>query len=217
MNDLQIRESFHRKKLYKHRTDQDTLIVDELGLKHGKCRADIAVINTHLIGYEIKSDDDSLRRLDRQIETYNNVFDQATVIVGTKHAKAVSARVPEWWGIILTHRGSRGGVSFETIRQSRMNGEIDLFSVAQLLWSNEVISILMDLGLPQRDLHKKRSLLYKNLIDLLNPTDLRCRVRDCLKSRKNWKCPEQPFPNGGLSQPFSRLTGSQSLIYRPHS
>lgn len=204
MNDTQIRESFHRKKLSKHHADQDTLIVNELGLKHGKCRADIAVINTHLIGYEIKSDEDSLRRLDKQIETYNNVFDRATVIVGTKHAKAVSLRVPDWWGIIVTHKGSRGGVSFETIRQSCVNRGIDLFSVAQLLWSNEVISILLDLGVPQRALHKKRSFLYEHLIDLLSPTELRYRVRDCLKNRRNWRCPEQPSPNGGLFQPFSK-------------
>jgi hypothetical protein len=204
MNDTQIRESFHRKKLYKHHTDQDTLIVNELGLKHGKCRADIAVINSHLIGYEIKSDEDSLRRLDKQIETYNNVFDRATVIVGTKHAKAVNSRIPDWWGIIVTHKGSRGGVSFETIRPSCMNREIDLLSVAQLLWSNEVTSILMDLCVPQRALHKKRSFLYQHLIDLLSPAELRYRVRDCLKNRRNWRCPEQPSPSGGLYRSFSK-------------
>ena len=71
MNDAQIRSSFHSKKLRRHHATPDTLVVDELGLKHGKCRADIAVINGHLIGYEIKSDDDSLHRLARQVEAYN--------------------------------------------------------------------------------------------------------------------------------------------------
>lgn len=209
MNDTQIRESFHRKKLYRQYADQATLVVNELGLKHGKCRADIAVINSHLIGYEIKSDEDSLRRLDKQIEIYNNVFDRATVIVGTKHAKAVRSRVPDWWGIIITYKGSRGGVSFETIRPSCMNREIDPLSIAQLLWSNEVSNILMDLGVPQRDLYKRRSFLYQNLIDLLSLTELRYKVRDCLKDRKNWRCPAQPSPSGDLSRPFSKLKGSQ--------
>jgi hypothetical protein len=204
MNDKQIRESFYHKKLRRHYADPDTLIVNELGLKHGKCRADIAVINSHLIGYEIKSDEDSLCRLDKQIETYNNVFDRATVVVGTKHAKAVNPRVPDWWGIIVTYKGSRGGVSFETIRPSSINRDIDLLSVAQLLWSNEVASILMDLGVPQRDLHKRRSFLYHHLIDLLSPTELRYKVRDCLKNRRNWRCPIQPSPGGGLSRPFSK-------------
>jgi len=63
MNDAGIRRNLHCKKLRRHHVDPDTLVVDELGLKHGKCRADIAVINGHLMGYEIKSDDDSLRRL----------------------------------------------------------------------------------------------------------------------------------------------------------
>jgi hypothetical protein len=203
MNDKQIRESFYNKKLRKHYANRDTLIVNELGLKHGRCRADIAVINNQLIGYEIKSDDDSLCRLDKQIEIYNNVFDLATVVVGTRHAEAVNSRVPEWWGIIVTSKGSRGGVYFETIRPSSINREIDLLSIAQLLWSNEVVSLLMGLGVPQRALHKKRSFLYQHLIELISPTELRCRVRDCLKSRRNWRCHELPSPSGDSFQPFS--------------
>lgn len=204
MNDAQIRESFHRKKLSKHLANQGTLIVQELGLKHGKCRADIAIINSYLIGYEIKSDDDSLRRLSKQIQAYNDVFDRATVIVGAKHAKAVSLRVPEWWGIIVTHKESNGDILFETTRPSRPNKEIDLFSVAQLLWRNEVINLLLGMGIPRKSLRKRRDILYQDLIDRVTPTELRRRVRDCLKNRIDWRCPAQPSPDDGSCRPISK-------------
>ncbi len=150
MNDMQIRENFHRKKLRWHHASPDTLVLDELGLKHGKCRADIAVINGHLIGYEIKSDADSLYRLPEQIEAYSDVFDRATLIVGTRHAEAAYSLVPDWWGVIVSHRGPRGGISFEMVRSPGVNEEVDLFSVAQLLWKNEAADILTGLDVPQR-------------------------------------------------------------------
>jgi len=204
MNDARIRESFHRKRLNKHHADRNTLIIDELGLKHGKCRADIAVINKYLIGYEIKSNADSLCRLDQQIATYSRVFDHASIVVGTKHIDRVRTRVPEWWGIIATYQGHRGEVSFETIRASRMNKDIDPLSIAQLLWSNEAIEILSDFGVPAKVLQRKRLFLYQQLVELLSPAELRRRVRNCLRNRRNWRCLGQPSANGDLSQPSAR-------------
>src|SRR5438093_602201 len=102
MNDALIRERFHKQRLWRFHASPNTLVVDELGLKHGKCRADIAVINGHLAGYEIKSDEDSLDRLEEQVEVYSAVFDRATVVVGTKHVGSIRSVVPRWWGIVPT-------------------------------------------------------------------------------------------------------------------
>jgi hypothetical protein len=200
MNDAQIRESFHRKRLRRHHACPDTLVLDELGLKHGRCRADIAVINGQLIGYEIKSNEDCLRRLVEQIKAYSDVFDRATVVVGTKHAEAVYSLVPEWWGIIVSHRGSRGAIWFETARAASLNEGIDLFSVAQLMWKNEAADILTELGTSQKELRQRRAVLYEFLVELLSPAELRRRVRDCLKNRRNWRCPTPPSPDDGLSR-----------------
>jgi len=88
MNDLQIRKAFHRTFLRTHHRDPSTLVLDELGLQHGKSRADIAVINGDLSGFEIKSDVDSLQRLTRQIERYSAVFDLHSlwlIVTSTTH------------------------------------------------------------------------------------------------------------------------------------
>jgi hypothetical protein len=190
MNDLLIRQSFHKKMLRRYHSCKNTLVVDELGLKHGKCRADIAVINGYLHGFEIKSDNDSLCRLGNQAEIYSLVFDRATMIVGTRHTATVTALVPEWWGIIVCTQGSRGAVTFKTVRRTKLNKSVDPISVAELLWRDEVADILRDKGMPPRILRQKRSVLYEYLNDLLTAHELCDTVKDRLKKRKNWRCPE---------------------------
>lgn len=201
MDDLKIRTSFHQKCLRKYHCDSSTLVVDELGLRHGKCRADIAVINNHLIGYEIKSDVDSLRRLNEQIDSYSAVFDRIFAIVAARHISETISMLPKWWGIILASEGPRGAVHFSTIRRSRQNVNVDNYAVTQLLWKNEAQEILANLGLNGKQLQEKRSTLYSYIVSNLDLSELRITVRKYLMKRTNWRHPALLSPSDGLSQP----------------
>lgn len=187
MNDHQIRDAFHRTILQDHHNEFTTLVVDELGLAHGKCRADIAVINGHMIGYEIKSELDTLSRLSSQVEKYNSVFDHSFIVVTNRHLNDAMLMIPEWWGIILVEQRNSKDIFFETLRRSQKNNQIDDYVVAQLLWRNEVQEILMDLGIKGECLRKKRSILYQQIVDMLAPEDLRFIVREYLKKRETWR------------------------------
>lgn len=200
MNDAQIRLNFHRKKLRRFHAVPDTLVIDELGLKHGKCRADIAVITGHLIGYEIKSDSDSLYRLDGQIAIYNAIFDYATVIVSQRHLQDVEISTPSWWGIVVAKKGKRGAIHFQTIRRSKLNPSPDDYAVAQLLWRSEAEDELRKRGISGRILKQKRSILYHELVENLPSRELRDAVRRRLKSRTDWRCSVLPSPDGDLCQ-----------------
>jgi len=189
MNDLQIRSNFHSKRLSRQHAASNTLVVDELGLKHGRCRADIAVVNGHLIGYEIKSDDDSLRRLGDQVETYNAVFDRAIIVVGPRFLKDVKRLVPRWWGIVASEEGRRGAIHFKTVRKAVANPSLDYLAVAQLLWRDEAAQELVKRGVDGRILNQKRSVLYRELVRVLGAGELRGAVRERLKNRKNWRRP----------------------------
>lgn len=101
----------------------DTLVIDEFGLDHGACRIDIAVINGHLRGIEIKAEADALARLPRQVAAYGAVMDKASLIVTEKHYDAALAQLPAWWGVILTQRTASGGAAFRRIRPERANRE----------------------------------------------------------------------------------------------
>jgi len=201
MNDAEIRQNFHRKRLRLQHAQKDTLVIDELGLNHGRCRADIAVINGHLFGYEIKSDNDSLRRLKKQIKSYNAIFDKVFIIVGNRYINSIQGHIPKWWGIIVSVKGSKGAVNFDTVRKARTNKNIDPISVAQLLWRNEAEEILRQKKLPSRILRQPRAVLYENLVDTVNICELRKLVREYFKKRRNWRCHELLSRCDGLCRP----------------
>jgi len=201
MNDADIRQSFHRKRLRRHHARQNTLVIDELGLNHGRCRADIAVINGHFVGYEIKSNNDSLRRLEEQVKSYSAVFDRIFVVVGERHINSIHNYIPQWWGIIVSVRGPRGAVNFDTIRRAQANTSVDPISLARLLWRNEAEEILRQEKLPPRILRQPRAILYEHLVDKLDICKLRELIRKYFKKRKNWRSPELPSRCGGSCQP----------------
>jgi len=201
MNDVEIRQNFHRKILRRQHAHKDTLVIDELGLNHGKCRADIAVVNGQFVGYEIKSNNDSLRRLEEQVKSYSAVFDRVSIIVGNRYINCIQDYIPEWWGVIVSARGPRGAVNFDLIRKSQTNKNIDPISIAQLLWRNEAAEILMQKQMPSKILRQPRAILYECLVDTLNTCELRNIIRKYLKNRKNWRCPASPSRYDGLCQP----------------
>ncbi|MEY2574831.1 MAG: hypothetical protein QOF80_318 [Verrucomicrobiota bacterium] len=192
-NDEQIREAIHRKILRLHHMAPDTLVVDELGIRHGSCRADIAVINGRLVGYEIKSDKDSLRRLGRQVRTYDAVFDSVTIVVGARFECRIRRRVPSHWGIVVATVGKRGAIHFATLRRPRANPRVDLFSVAQLLWRAEALKLALATKRGSTCIaSKRRQQLYEHLVANYAADVLRSEVRSCLRNRSGWKDRRRP-------------------------
>lgn len=189
LDDREMREAYHRKCLRRHHANPSTVVVDELGLQHGKCRADIAVVNGHLAGYEIKSDFDSLVRLRSQQASYGAVFDRITLVVTKRHLEQASETVPTWWGLVVARRGPRDGIHFEAVRSARRNSLVDDFSVAQLLWRGEVKDILLGLGFEEKQLRGNREALYSLLVCQLSSPALRECVRARMKARPDWRCP----------------------------
>jgi hypothetical protein len=196
MNDALIRKRFHEQILMPYHSADNVLVIDELGLHHGSCRADIAVVNGRMIGYEIKGETDTLKRLREQVRAYNAVFDQATVITTERHSQKVLKKVPRWWGVIICRSAPCQQITFETLRAGTMNEGVDSLAVAQLLWKTEAAAILAKLGEPKRMLREPRAKLYERLTEILELPQLQQRVRNCLRQRKNWRDPAPPSPSG---------------------
>lgn len=204
MNDWEIRLHFHKKELRHCRDREDTIIIDELGLNHGKNRADIAVINGSFTGYEIKSNNDSFFRLKEQIKSYNSVFDNIYIIVGDRHIKTVQKNIPAWWGIITVFKNKKDSIIFDALRKANINKSIDPISVARLLWRNEALEVLKQKQISGQILRKPRAILYQALVDILNTDELKKIVRDFLKKRKDWRHPAPLSRYVDLYQPSSK-------------
>lgn len=165
----------------------DTLVIDELGLDHGSCRIDIAVINGHIRGVEIKAEADTLERLPLQVAAYGEVVDKALLIVAPKHLEPAMAMVPDWWGVMVAERGSTQGVRFRRVRPERANKGIEPQVVARLLWRPEAQAILRNLGVSERELRAPREALYRLLVEKLPLRRLAQIVRETLKARTTWR------------------------------
>src|SRR6202035_2006455 len=99
MKDFHIRTALKRELLASHADDPGTAIIEELGILHGSCRIDLAVVNGVMHGYELKSDRDTLLRLPRQIQAFAAVFDYVTLVVGERHVRLAVEIIPDWWGV----------------------------------------------------------------------------------------------------------------------
>ncbi len=186
MRDRDIRSALRQHLLSIHDQPPDTLILNELGLCSGAARVDVAVVNGSLNGYEIKSARDTLERLPGQAEIYGRTLDSVTVVASGSHLGKIKGMVPRWWGIMEAVAGPKGVVLSE-IRSAKTNPAIEVLSVVQLLWREEALSILKDLGLDKGMHSKPRRVLWETIARALSRRQLRETVRRCLKSRPNWR------------------------------
>ncbi|MCW5731272.1 MAG: sce7726 family protein [Alphaproteobacteria bacterium] len=67
----------------------------------GACKADLAILNGTATVYEIKSERDSLSRLERQIESYKQVFAKVYVIAGENHVDEILNTVSPDVGVLV--------------------------------------------------------------------------------------------------------------------
>jgi hypothetical protein len=187
MTDCVIRSAFHQRILKQEHHCSDTFVVDELGLKNGQIRADIAVLNGKLVGYEIKTDSDTLLRLPNQIRAYNEVFDNVYIITGNKHLANVLVCVPDWWGVYLITETEDGIYNFKHYRKAKKNRDKDTFGLAQLLWKDEVIDILRSTLNHKIKSKSTKDDLYEILSNECSSTKLSMFVLKYLKSRQTWR------------------------------
>lgn len=187
MNEFELRSAVKRKVLSRYENDPNTRILDELGLRHGAARIDIAVVNGIVHGYELKSDKDTLKRLPNQIQVFSSVLDKVTLVVGCRLLDESSKLVPDWWGIKLAKIGCRGGFEFSDIRRARGNPSLDSLAVSKLLWRQEALTLLDELGEARGVRYQPRALVYAHLAEVADPLMIRERVRRQLKSRPSWR------------------------------
>jgi hypothetical protein len=189
VRDSDIRRSLRVEVRRLYANDPDALIVDELGLSQGDARVDLAVVNGSLHGYEIKSDFDTLRRLPSQCNVYGRTLDFVTIVVSAKHAKAIRAIIPRWWGIWTVVRPSAERVEFRQVRAPRHNVGVSAAAVAELLWRDEVLEELAARALARGLRAKPRRELWQRLATSLPLTELCAVVRERLKRREHWRVP----------------------------
>lgn len=188
MNEAAVKAALYQTELAKLLSiDPETRIVEEMCILGGKVRVDVCAINGFLHGYEIKSGSDNLERLPRQQDYYNKVFDKINIVADEKHVEKAVKIVPKHWGLISASKRFDGGCFLEEIWPARQNLEIDASALVQLLWRDEVLSILKVNGLARGLSQKSRRYLWKVMCRELDLLTIKASVRNCLKYRLDWR------------------------------
>lgn len=182
MKDPHIRRLLRETELAKHIADDHTKVVEELKLPVAKARIDMAVINGHFHGYEIKSASDSLVRLNAQMEAYQKVFDYISVVTEQKHYLKIKKAIPASTGILLC---DENGGMFEA-KAAKLNKKRDGFYIAKLLRKRELNEVFKQLLL-RENLACRSWQLCEILASEIDTDVLAGAVREILKKRTNWK------------------------------
>ena len=187
MRDSEIRQALRAELAsWYASTDPGTLIIDELPICRHAARADLAVINGHLSGYEIKSERDTLRRLEGQKDAYGRVFDYVTVVASAKHVDGLVRLVPSWWGVTEAIL-SGDSVRFQEVRQPGANRQQCPLSLCQLLWRAEALDILAARDLAGKMRSQPRRRLWEKIAEAVPLDELRQVVAAKLKARGHWR------------------------------
>ena len=185
LRDIDIREPLIE-RLNAQNAGHNYRVISEMGICDGLSRIDVAVANGRLCGYEIKSDADTLDRLPAQQEYYNKTFDKVTIVVGEKYKEQITQYVPDWWGIYVAQHKKSGKVILTEKRRGRQNKSVTAEALLELLWKEELDTLLKTHGLKGVS-GKNRRILRKIAAEKLKLSEIKEFTRETLKERKAWR------------------------------
>lgn len=162
-------------------THPTTMLIDEYAFAAGKeeGRADVVAVNSHLYCYEIKSDQDSLSRLKRQIRIYGKAMDYLSVVTTEKHYAGAKRALPKSWGIYVFADGVVEPERFPT-----MNDKVEARVVAGLLWKETALQLLRQHGAERGFAKKAKHHMHDHLATILDAGALRDAVCQQLKHHR---------------------------------
>lgn len=158
-----------------------------------KCKADVVILNGTSTVYEIKSERDTLSRLQQQVCAYRKVFASVNVITGENHLQSVLESVPNDIGVLLlTDRFHISNIREATDSPERTNPEA-IFDSIQLHEAKKIL-VRMNKAIPEvpntqihqafREIFKKftstkdRKAIHKAMLEVLKETRSLLPLRD---------------------------------------
>ncbi len=186
---LKTDKSKTQSPLYKiHKKDNSTIVVDEMCINNSSVRADVVAINGELHCFEIKSDVDTFKRLENQMNNYLEIFDKIYFITTEKHITKITDTLPECVGVYVIHKKNRN-ISFEEFKKPLLNSARNIFKVLNLLWNVELKHLVKSLQIKGFTKMQNQE-LYEKILDLMNEKELHFYIRSILKMRSqiaSWK------------------------------
>jgi hypothetical protein len=154
-------------------------------LRVGKNKADVVILNGSSTVYEIKTEYDSFKRLDEQLQSYLMAFEYINLITSPSQSEIIKKYLPDAIGLLSFTENN----TISTIREPKSNLEnINLEFLFDSLRKKEYLSIISKYygklpDVPNTKIHQISKNLYCN-IPLINAHKL---TIEALKKRNNSK------------------------------
>lgn len=149
----------------------------------GECKADVAILNGTATVYEIKSERDSLARLERQLRAYRRVFATINVIVGEKHLNEVLESVSDDTGVLVLH----GRYRISEVRSASNRPELtDPIAIFESIRTEEAKRVLDRCGVEVPDVPNiEMHAALRKKFESVDPTDAHEGMVHVLKKSRN--------------------------------
>ncbi len=195
MNDIKPLSPNHIKDLLHRWVDsafqlKDTdVLINELGFYNkdiestidNTFRADVALANGRLVGFEIKSEKDSLKRWPSQMSAYTNVFDEVWLCTHGKHLECALKITHKNIGILLVD--SLGSIA--VVRNAKEAASLNnVYDLSGLLWKDEVVDLAKKYDIAVKARTTKRE-VRDLLANSLTIEQVRPYVLEKLKARRS--------------------------------
>jgi hypothetical protein len=142
-------------------------------------RADLALANGRLVGFEIKSGADNLKRWESQSAAYLKVFDELWLCCHGKHLQKAMEMTPSQVGILLVD--DFGTIAI--VRKAKTNKSVNTYDLSGLLWREELDELCTSFGLKSRSSETKKQVRERLSANIL-VEDIKPYVLARLKYRK---------------------------------
>ncbi len=174
----------------------------------GRRKADLVILNGTSTAYEIKSERDSLVRLEKQVEMYKRVFAEVNVIASECHIDRILSLTPEDVGVLCLSKRYQISTVREAIEEPN---RIYPSSVLDCLRTDEAMSILnsLEVDVPEVPNTMRRKVLKRAFSDL-DPTTLHRQMVRTLKYSRSLA----PYNDLVLQLPSSLHAAALSIPIR---
>lgn len=105
-------------------------------IKVNNSRADFVKVNGDTVSYEIKSGNDNLQKLSKQVSDYERVFEYNYIVIDEKHYQAAVKLIPDHYGIyilkgakLIEHKPAQRNTNLNSIIQLKLFSKKELLSI----------------------------------------------------------------------------------------
>lgn len=151
----------------KRRKPMPLAALEEVHVCNGNAIADVVAVYKSMHCYEIKGETDSITRIERQSNFFDQAFPLISLVTTANHLRTAEKSTPKHWGIILASPAQHGEVSLRYVRGATKNNLYRPEVALLTLWRSELVALTAS---AEKSLDKMNRQSIASLVALTTPT-----------------------------------------------